>query len=168
MTESQTLDPPSPPPHPIRIFLVVVDDSEEMRAALRYACNRARATGGRVALLRVIAPVERQHFAAIGELMEKEAHEEAETLLNRLAETVKETSGNLPSLYVREGNTYDALLALVSSEPSLSILILAAGTGPEGPGPLVSALTGRSVNKLRMPVTIVPGGLTDEEIDARS
>ena len=126
MTESQTLDPPSPPPHPIRIFLVVVDDSEEMRAALRYACNRARATGGRVALLRVIAPVERQHFAAIGELMEKEAHEEAETLLNRLAETVKETSGNLPSLYVREGNTYDALLALVSSEPSLSILIWSA------------------------------------------
>ena len=33
-----------------RVFLVVVDDSEEMLVALRFACMRAKSVGGRVAL----------------------------------------------------------------------------------------------------------------------
>ncbi len=171
MTDLQMPEPFLPPSSAKtrpRVFLVIVDDSSEMRAALRYACNRARATKGRVALLRVIAPIERQHFKSIDALMEQEAQSEAEALLHRLASTVNELSGHLPSFYIRKGNTYDELLALISSEPSISILILAAGTGPEGPGPLVTALTGKHVNKLRVPVTIVPGALSDAEIDAHS
>jgi nucleotide-binding universal stress UspA family protein len=151
-----------------RTFLVVVDDSEEMRAALRYACRRARHTGGRVALLRVIAPAEFQHFAAIGQLMSEEARADAEALLQRLGGEVRQLSGELPVVYVREGHPIDELVALIDQEPSISILVLAAGTGAEGPGPLVSALSGRTIDKLRVPVTIVPGHLTDRLIDALS
>ena len=149
-----------------RTFLVVVDDSEEMRAALRYACRRARHTGGRVALLRVIVPAEFQHFAAIGQLMRQEARAEAEALLKRMVGQVREISGEEPVTYVREGNPRDELLKLIDQEPSISILVLAAGTGSEGPGPLISALTGRAVNRLRIPLAIVPGTLTDQAIDA--
>jgi len=157
-----------PPKKNGRTFLVVVDDSEEMRAALRYACRRARNSGGRVALFRVVEPAEFQHFAAIANRMRDEARQEAEILLNRLAAKVNEMSGELPMLYVREGNARDELLDLINEEPSISILVLAAGTGPEGPGPLVSALTGKYVNRLRTPLTIVPGTLTDDAIDALS
>jgi nucleotide-binding universal stress UspA family protein len=155
-----------PPAKTGRTFLVVVDGSDEMRAALRYACRRARNSGGRVALLRVIEPPEFQHFAAIGNLMQAEAREAAESLLQRMAETVNETSGEMPMLYVREGEPCDQLLELIDEEPSISILVLAAGTGPEGPGPLCQALAGRYVNRLRIPLTIVPGSLTDAAIDA--
>jgi nucleotide-binding universal stress UspA family protein len=155
----------APPKKTGRTFLVVVDDSEEMRAALRYACRRARHTGGRVALLRVVEPSEFQHFAAIGNLMREEARQEAEVLLQRMAAEVNDTSGEMPVLYVREGIARDELLKLIHEEPSVSVLVLAAGTGPEGPGPLVSALTGKYVNRLPVPVTIVPGTLTDEAID---
>lgn len=148
-----------------RTFLVVVDNSEEMRAALRYASRRARATGGRVALLRVIAPAEFQHFAAIGQLMSEEARAEAEQLLQRLGAEVREISGEQPLIHVREGDPRDELLALIDQEPSISVLVLAAGTGADGPGPLVSALTGRLIGKLRIPMTIVPGSLTDRLID---
>jgi len=147
-----------------RVFLVVVDDTEEMRAALRYACGRARSTGGRVALLRVIEPAEFQHFATIGNLMTEEARQAAETLLQRLATEVNAVSGQLPVLYVREGAPRDELLKLIDEEPAISVLVLAADPGPRGPGPLVTALTGRYVGKLRVPLTIVPGGLTDEQI----
>jgi len=140
----------APPKKTGRTFLVVVDDSEEMRAALRYACRRAFHTGGRVALLRVVEPSEFQHFAAIGNLMREEARQDAEVLLQRMA---------------TEGIARDELLKLIHEEPSISVLVLAAGTGPEGPGPLVSALTGKYVNRLPIPVTIVPGTLTDEAID---
>ncbi len=147
-----------------RVFLVVVDDSEEMQAALRFACRRARTTGGRVALLRVIEPVEFQHFATVGNLMREEARQEAEELLQRMAEAVYACSGETPVLYVREGEAREELLGLIEEEPAISILVLAAGTGPEGPGPLISALIGKHASRLRIPVTIVPGSLTDEAI----
>lgn len=153
-------------PADTRVFLVVVDDSEEMRAALRYACARARHTGGRVALLRVVEPAEFQHFATIGNLMQAEAREEAEELLDRLAAEVNELSGQVPVLYVREGTPRDALLTLIDEDAQISILVLAADTGPRGPGPLVSALTGKFVGRLRVPVTIVPGHLSAEQIAA--
>lgn len=147
-----------------RVFLVVVDDSEEMRAALRYACNRARNSNGRVALLRVVEPAEFQHFATIGNLMRAEARQEAEELLQRMAAEVNDFSGQLPVLYVREGNVREELIRLVNEDPQVSILVLAADTGPGGPGPLITALTGKFIGRLRVPLTIVPGNLSDEQI----
>jgi len=148
-----------------RVFLVVVDDSPEMRAALRFACRRARSSDGQVALLRVIERGEYQQFASIGKLMQAEAREAAEELLNRLAGEVNTLSGHLPVLYVREGEPREELLTVIAEEPSISVLVLGADPGSKGPGPLVTALTGKYVGKLRVPVTIVPGSLTDDEID---
>lgn len=148
-----------------RVFLVVVDDSPEMKAALRFACLRARASQGQVALLRVVEPAEYQHFASIGNLMRAEARQEAEELLNRLAGEVNAVSGHLPVLYVRDGNPREELIKVITEEPSISVLVLGADTGSKGPGPLVTALTGKYVGKLRVPITIVPGSLTDEQID---
>jgi nucleotide-binding universal stress UspA family protein len=149
-----------------RVFLVVVDDSAEMHAALRFACRRARHTGGRVALLRVIEPTEYQHFASIGNRMRAEARQSAEDLLQRLAAEVNEMSGQLPVLYVREGIPREELITLINEDPQISILVLAADTGTNGPGPLISALTGKFIGKLRVPMTIVPGNLTDPQIAA--
>lgn len=79
---------------------------------------------------------------------------------------VQDLSGDIPILYVREGDVRDELLKLVDEEPSISILVLAADTSTSGPGPLVTALTGKFSGKLHIPLTIVPGSLTDEEVDA--
>lgn len=150
-----------------RVFLVVVDDSEEMRVALRFAALRAKSTGGRVALFRDIEPAGGfHHWAGVGELMQDEARQDAEKLISDLAGEVVELSGQIPALYVRVGPIVRELLALVEEEPSISILVLAAGTSKDGPGPLVSFLSGKGVNSLRIPITIVPGNLTIEQIEA--
>ena len=151
-----------------RVFLVVVDDSEEMPVALRFASRRAEHTGGRVALLYVVEPADFQHWMAVGDLMREEARSEGEQLLQKLAAQVNELTGSLPVLYVREGDRRDALLALIDEEPSISILVLAASIEQRGPGPLVSALTGKLLGKLRIPITVVPGSLSDEDIDSIS
>ncbi len=148
-----------------RVFLVVVDDSEEMQVALRFACRRAEHTGGRVALLYVVEPADFQHWMAVGDLMREEARSEGEQLLQKLAAQVNEITGSLPVLYVREGAQREQLMRLIEEEPSISILVLGANPGPRGPGPLVQALTGKFVGKLRVPVTIVPGNLAEEAID---
>ena len=148
-----------------RVFLVVVDETEEMKVALRFACRRARHTGGRVALLYVIEPAEFQHWMAVEDLMREEARSEGEQLLQKLAARVNELVGSIPILYVREGKVRDELFKLLDEEPRVSILVLGANPGSRGPGPLVSALTGKMIGKLRVPVTVVPGNLGDEEID---
>ena len=145
---------------------MVVDDSAEMEIALRFAARRAQHTGGRVAMLHVIEPTDFQHWMTVGNLMREEARNEAEQLLQKLAARINELTGQMPILYVREGTRRDELLKLIEEEPSIQILVLAANVDQGGPGPLVTALTGRFLNRLRIPLTIVPGNLSDEDIDS--
>lgn len=156
---------PAPKP-PVRIFLVVVDDSPELPVALRYACLRARKSGGKVALVTVMEPAEMQSWLAVENLMKEEQRSEAEQKLQKLARDVNRLTGTLPALYVREGNPRDEVMSLIEEEPSISILVLAAGTDPEGPGPLIAYFTGRGLTRLRIPLTIVPGGLSDDALEA--
>ncbi len=149
-----------------RLFLVIVDDSAELEAAITFACFRARNTGGRVGLLRVIEPADFQHWAAVGDLMRQEARSDAEALLQQLAGQVMEKHGKYPVLYVREGERKEELLSLIDEEPDIRVLVLAAATGAKGPGPLISFLTKKIIGGMRVPVTIVPGGLTTEQIEA--
>ncbi len=153
-------------PQPIRIFLVVIDDTDDWRAALRFACRRAEHTSGRVALLRVVEPAEFQHWMAVEQVIREERRQEAEQLLQRVARDVIELTSTLPVLHLREGDLRDEMMKLIEQEPTLSILVLGANPGKEGPGPLVQYLTGKGMGRMRIPLTIVPGGLSPDEIDA--
>jgi len=149
-----------------RVFLVVIAASQEQHQAIRFACKRARATGGRVALFKCLSPAEFQHFAGVAEIMRTEAREHAENLLRKVAETVIEISGQMPVLYVREGDAKEELMKLIDEEEIISILVLGVSTGSSGPGPLVTHITSRGSSGCRVPVTLVPDNMTDEAIDA--
>ncbi len=85
-----------------------------------------------------------------------------------MCDEIAPLAGSMPMVYIREGRPRDELLSLINEEPSISILVLAAGTGQEGPGPLISYLTGKPAARLRIPITIVPGGLSVEDVEALS
>ena len=148
-----------------RVFLVIVDATPEMRAALRYAARRALRTGGRVALLRVVDPPEGQRWRAMEELMRVEQREEAEQIISGLSLQLVNLTGTPPVVYIREGEAAPEILAQINEEPSISVLVLAAAVGASGPGPLVSMMSNRLMGKLRVPLIIVPGSLSDEDID---
>jgi nucleotide-binding universal stress UspA family protein len=150
---------------PARVFLVVVDDTAELKLAIRYACLRAKKTSGRVAMLHVTAQEDMQEWIGVSRLIKEESRQQAEALMQKMAAEVQKLSGAMPVLYFREGDRRDEVMKLIDEEPSISILVLGASTGPKGPGPLVQALTSKYVGKLRVPVTIVPGQLTNDEID---
>lgn len=146
-------------------FLCVVDDTQECRVAVRYAAMRARNVGGSVSLLRVIALPDAQVWSSVREMMAQEAREEAEKLMTALAQQVSSDSGVRPELIVRQGAVREELLKLIAEDPAIRILVLAAAPGAGGPGPLVSALAGQLSGNLAVPVMVVPGSLTDAQID---
>ena len=149
-----------------RLFLVVVDQTEEMKTALYFACRRALRTGGRVALLYVIEPPEFQHWLGVERVMEAEAREEAEESLKSMAEYVQSIVGKMPILHVRQGRCRDELLALINEDPAISVLVLGTAAGHEDPGPLVNYLISQLGGQIRLPVILVPGQLTEPEVDA--
>lgn len=152
----------------VRKFLVVVDDTPEAKIALYYASRRARHTGGQMTLLRVIEPGDFQHWASIEEVMRQEAFEEAEQLMKGLAAQVQQNVGLFPEIVIREGKKKDQILKLLSEDPAIRILVLGAGSGKEGPGPLVSSLAGQMSSDFKIPITVVPGTLSYDELDALS
>jgi nucleotide-binding universal stress UspA family protein len=154
------------PPHTRRKFLAVVDNTPECRVGLRYAARRAQHTSGIVTLLYVVLPADFQQWAGVERMMREEALQEAERQLHDAAKTVNDILGAMPELVIREGRPGDEIRELLKEDRAISILVLAAGTAKEGPGPLVSAIAGPSVNAYPIPVTVVPGSLTDEQIDA--
>jgi len=149
-----------------RTFLVMVDDSEEFSPTLRFVCRRAEHTGGRIALLYIIQPAEFQHWLGVGDLMKQESREEAEEMCQVVADVVHRRTGKTPIIFIREGQPQEVLSALIEEEPSLSVLVLGASTAGEGPGPIVSHIVNKVAGDFALPITIVPGSLSDEEIDA--
>jgi nucleotide-binding universal stress UspA family protein len=148
-----------------RIFLVVVDETEEMKNALHFASRRALHTGGRVALFYALDPPEFQHWLGVERVMQEEARAHAEQILQDLAAKVQADTGKMPVLYLREGRRREELMALIQEEPSISLLVLGMASGREGPGPLVSYLVSQG-QPIRLPVTLVPGQLSEVEINA--
>jgi nucleotide-binding universal stress UspA family protein len=148
-------------------YLVVVDETPEWERALYFAARRCARNGAALMALYVMVPeAEAQAWMGVEDIMRAEAEAKADAALQRAAAKARALAGIEPELVVREGAKADVITAMIEEDQDISILVLAAGTGSEGPGPLVSSLAGRAVASFPIPVTIVPGGLSDAELDA--
>jgi nucleotide-binding universal stress UspA family protein len=149
-------------------YLVIIDETPECDRAVYYAARRAARNESGLIMLRVIEPHDRnQQWLGVAEVMRAEANEEANTLLTRFAGRVNGVAGITPERAIREGELVPEILGLIEEDQDIATLVLAAGLGKEGPGPLVSGL-GKTISSLPVPVTIVPGQLTDDELDSLS
>jgi len=113
-----------------------------------------------------VLPADFQQWAGVERMMRDEALQEAERQLHEVAKTVNDILGAMPELIIREGRAADEIRSLVKDDRAISILVLAAGTSKEGPGPLVSLIAGPAANAYPIPVTVVPGNLTEDQIDS--
>ena len=147
-------------------WLVVIDDTEECDRAVNFAARRAARVGAGVLMLRVIDTHDRnQQWMGVADIMKAEAHEEANASLDKYATRANGIAGITAERVVREGDTAAEILRLIEEDEDIAILVLAAGTGKQGPGPLVSSL-GSTAGEYPIPVAIVPGHLSDAELDA--
>jgi nucleotide-binding universal stress UspA family protein len=147
-------------------WLVVIDDTPECDRAVYFAARRAARVGAGVIMLRVIETHDRnQQWLGVADIMKAEAQDEANTALNKFSTRANGVAGVTPERVVREGDTAEEILKLIEEDEDIAILVLAAGTGKDGPGPLVAGF-GANAGDYPIPVAIVPGHLTDQELDA--
>jgi len=149
----------------MRKFLVILDNTTECLNAMRFAALRAAHTGGGVTILAIIPPDEFNHWIGVADIMREEARERIEAHFEVFAKRMREKEGINPELVIREGKSENEILDYIQDDPEVGVLVLGAGTGKEGPGPLVTHMM-RSSGTLPIPVTIVPGGMSKEAIIA--
>jgi hypothetical protein len=149
----------------MRVYLVIIDETEEARVALRFASRRAAKTGGVVHLLALVPKQQFSAFGAIQETIEEEARERAEMLATGAAGELMVESGQMPQISVRIGEGKTVIAEYLADHPEVAALVLGAAVGT--PGPLVTHFTA-SAGSLTCPVFIVPGGLSEAEIDRLS
>ncbi len=151
----------------MRKYLVVLDDSRECLNAMRFAALRAARTNGQVQILSIVSPEEFQGWAGVADLMRAEARERIEAHFEVFAKWMRDRQGINPELVIREGEPVEEILSQITDDPEIGILVLGAGTDGNNPGPLVSQLTRNSGN-LPIPITIVPGELSRDRLEAIS
>jgi nucleotide-binding universal stress UspA family protein len=151
-----------------RKYLVVIDDTDECDRAVYWAARRAVRTKSSVLMLRVIETEGRnQQWLGVADIMQQEANEAANAALDKYSGRANGIAGITPERVIREGVTSEEIIKLIEEDTDIGILVLAAGTGKEGPGPLVANM-GKFAGTFPIPIAIVPGHLSDDELDAMS
>ncbi len=150
-----------------RKFLLVVDESQEVESALYYTAARVQRSTGSVAMLYIIEPGEYQHWMGVRQKQLEEETTKAKALF-RLFRRKLNLAGfeDVPTEEViREGSAADEIVKLIGEDEDIAILVLGAATDVKGPGPLVSSLAvGKSAGGFPIPITVVPGKLSLDDI----
>ncbi|PZO86590.1 MAG: universal stress protein [Micavibrio aeruginosavorus] len=142
-------------------YLVVADDTDEFKIALRYACEMAKNRRARVGILRIVEDQDFQHWGAVEQRMKKELREQAEKYLWSVAKAANELNGTMPSLYIAEGDKGEAVLQTIDADEYIIQLVLGGGVEHSTPGPLVSFCVGKGLGRLKVPVVVVPGHIKE-------
>jgi nucleotide-binding universal stress UspA family protein len=148
--------------------LVIVDDSAECDRAVYYASRWALRVGGGVVMLRVIDTEDRnQQWLGVADIMRAEAEENANAALDRASTRANGIAAITPERVIREGDPNEQILDVIDKDVDIALLVLAASVGAEGPGPIIAMLA-HTAGTFPIPMAIVPGNLSDIDIDALS
>ena len=149
-----------------RYILVIADDSPEMEIALEYACARSKKTSRKIIIATFIEPLDVLTTQGVTEIMKNEARDAAETLLQKAASQVKDKTGEMPALALREGEMIIELKRLIEEEKNINVLVLAANSEPKNKdsNPIINSLLSQEITNMRIPIMIVPGNFSKDHI----
>ncbi len=138
----------------MRTFLVIMDDTDEARSALRYAARRAAAVDGAVHILALVTQQNVSAFGAVQATMEQEARDRVEMLAHGAAGNLLAESGLMPTISVMMGTGHEVIRKFLSEHSEVGALVLGAAGGGN-PGPLVTHFSANA-GALPCPLYIVP------------
>jgi len=151
----------------MRVYLVIIDETDEALLALRYASRRAADTGGALHLLALVPPQQFSAFGGVQATIEEEARARAETLVTAAAGSLLSEGAKMPLISVKLGEGEKVVREYLAEHPEVSALVLGAAA-EGGPGPLVTHFAGAHVGHLPCPVFVIPGVLSADDVERLS
>jgi nucleotide-binding universal stress UspA family protein len=145
----------------MRTFLVVIDESEEARSALRFAARRAISVDGAVHLLALVPQQNVSAFSGVQATIEQEARDRAEVLAHGVAGNLFAESGLMPTISVAIGNAQKIVAKFLNDHAEVAALVLGAARG-SNPGPLVAHFSAQA-GTLHCPLYIIPQGYDEKD-----
>ena len=145
-------------------YLVCVDARDESKVALKLACMKAKERKGMVDMLHVISPADFQTMEAIAERMREERKQEGENLLKKLANEAIAEHGITPGMILREGVTGDEIVSAAMEDHDVIMLVMGIALQSNSRGKLMAWLSSQLGHKLLVPILMVPGNLTDQQL----
>jgi nucleotide-binding universal stress UspA family protein len=145
-------------------FLVCVDNTAHSRTAVRFACAKAKSLGCPIELIHVLNPSEYNSIFGVGEKMKAERWAEAENLMNKMASEAFDFAGLMPSFMIREGVLSEEIIKAIRDDQDYNMLIIGKAAHEAGKKEIISMLTSELASKIMIPMMVVPGNLTDTQI----
>lgn len=150
----------------MRKFLVLLDDSRECLNAMRFAAMRAaKSQGAAVVILSVIPADEIQHGFGVADVMRAEARERIEAHFEVFAKWMRSRPGVEPELVIREGDTAEELLAQITEDGEIGVVVLGLSSDKSSTNPVLTRLM-RDPTALPCAISLVPGDLSKERLEA--
>ena len=146
-------------------FLIVIDESKELEKAIYFAAKRAIHTDGKLFLLYIVDPAVNAQWSRIENLIEQEATSEAKKICRTWVQKIKSKFNIECEVIIKMGDRCEELLKLIEEDKNIRFLVLASSANNEEPGPLIKALTGKKIKNLSIPMVVIPGSLSEKEID---
>ena len=147
-------------------LLVMVDETAESLTALRFAGISAKRLNSNVALLMVLEAEVMRHWLGVETIMKEEARKEAMDKMQILAGEITDYANITPDIFIREGTKFEALTKLVEEDQDITAIVIgvASADQPVAPGPLVNKLLSGELEKLGLPVIIVPENIAENTL----
>lgn len=152
-----------------RKFLVIVDETPEVESALFFAASRIGHTGGQICLLYIIEPHGFHQWLGVREAQKDEETNKAKALFRMFRRKLNQEGFDLITTedVIRQGKRTEEILTLIEEDEDIAIMVLGAATNSKGPGPLVSSLaTGKQAGSFPVPIVVVPGNLSLDDLKA--
>ncbi|RGP40575.1 hypothetical protein BPTFM16_00860 [Altererythrobacter insulae] len=138
----------------MRVFLVIIDETDEARSALRFAARRAGAVDGAVHILALVPQQNISAFGGVQDTIEQEARDRAEMLAHGAGGSLLAEVGIMPAISVVIGNGQNVIPEFLAEHDEVAALVLGAAKG-NNPGPLVTHFSTHA-GTLPCPLYIIP------------
>ena len=146
-------------------FLVVIDDSKELKNAIHFAAQRAKNTNGALSMLYVVDHAINAQWSKVEHLIEQEETSEAKKICRNWAQLIKDQFNIDTEIIIKLGNKKDEILKLLKEDSNIRFLVLATSGDGENPGPIIKSLLSSKMRDLSIPIVLVPGSMEEKDIN---